>query len=87
VNINLPIQRIGGFTGAVDLTLEGNLDGLEYNFNPSSASGAGSQLSLTAAPNAPTGLRALTVRGTATINAQTVTRTGNFPITIVSSGQ
>lgn len=87
LNVTVPIQRVGGFSGAVELTLGGEAQGLEYGFNPLSATGSSSVLNLNALPTAQLGSRGLIVQGKATINNQTVIRTANLFITIVSGGQ
>ncbi|GAB4308978.1 MAG: hypothetical protein Kow0097_09870 [Candidatus Bipolaricaulota bacterium] len=57
------ITRNATFTGAVALTLEGAPAGVTGAFNPASATGATSTLTLNVAPTASEGTYTLTVRG------------------------
>jgi uncharacterized membrane protein len=60
---NITITRTGGFTGAVDLTLENLPAGVTGAFNPASATGNASVLTLTAAANAAAAGQSILVRG------------------------
>jgi hypothetical protein len=60
---NITIARTGGFTGAVDLTVENLPAGVTGAFNPASATGNTSVLTLTAAANAAAASQSILVRG------------------------
>jgi endo-1,4-beta-xylanase len=71
----ITIARSGGFTGAVTLTASGLPSGVTASFNPASATGTSSVLTLTASSAATLGAATVTVTGvgggltrTATIN-------------------
>ena len=59
------ITRTGGFAGAVALTASGLPTGVTAAFDPQSATGNSSTLTLTAASNAAPGNATITVKGTA----------------------
>jgi len=73
------ITRTGGFAGAVALTAEGLPTGVTAAFDPQSATGNSSTLTLTAAANAATGNATVTVKGTATGQAD---KTTTFQLTV-----
>ena len=73
------ITRTGGFVGAVALTAEGLPTGVTAAFDPQSATGNSSTLTLAAAPNAATGSATVTVKGTATGQAD---KTATFQLTV-----
>jgi hypothetical protein len=73
------ITRTGGFAGAVALTASGLPTGVTAAFDPQSAAGNSSTLTLTAAANAATGSATVTVKGTATGQAD---KTTTFQLTV-----
>ena len=76
------ITRTGGFAGAVALTGEGLPTGVTAAFDPQSATGNSSTLTLTAAANAATGNATVTVKGTASGQAD---KTATFQLTVSAS--
>jgi len=75
------ITRTGGFAGAVSLTAEGLPTGVTAAFDPESAAGNSSTLTLTAAANAATGSATVTVKGTATGQPD---KTATFQLTVTA---
>jgi hypothetical protein len=73
------ITRTGGFAGAVTLTAEGLPNGVTAAFNPPNPTTNTSTLTLTAAANATTGNATVTVKGTATGQAD---KTATFQLTV-----
>ena len=73
------LTRTGGFAGAVALTASGLPTGVTAAFNPQSATGNSSTLTLTAAANAATGNATVTVKGTATGQTD---KTTTFQLTV-----
>ena len=73
------ITRTGGFVGAVSLTAEGLPTGVTAAFDPESAAGNSSTLTLTAAANAATGSATVTVKGTASGQAD---KTATFQLKV-----
>ena len=73
------ITRTGGFAGAVTLAAEGLPTGVTAAFNPQGTTGNTSTLTLTAAANATTGNATVTVKGTATGQAD---KTATFQLTV-----
>ena len=73
------ITRSGGFTGAVALTASGLPTGVTAAFDPQSATGNSSTLTLTVAANATAGNATVTVKGTA--SGQT-DKTTTFQLTV-----
>ena len=73
------ITRTGGFADAVALTAEGLPTGVTAAFDPQSATGNSSTMTLTAAANAATGNATVTVKGTATGQAD---KTTTFQLTV-----
>lgn len=65
------IERIGGFAGAVNLSLQGAPSGVTGTFTPNPSSGATSTLALNVAGSVAPGQYSLSVQGTA--SGQTVT--------------
>jgi uncharacterized membrane protein len=64
--VSVGIARSGGFTGSVNLTVDGAPTGVTPSFAPNPATGDQSVLTLAAAPSAAPGTYALTIRGTGT---------------------
>ena len=77
------ITRTGGFAGSVALTATGMSSGLTAAFNPASATGNTSTLTLTATAGATVGTVYLTIHGTATGLAE---QTTTLQVTVTSSG-
>ena len=73
------ITRTGGFAGAVTLAAEGLPTGVTAAFSPQGTTGNTSTLTLTAASNATTGNATVTVKGTATGQAD---KTATFQLTV-----
>jgi uncharacterized membrane protein len=73
------ITRTGGFAGAVALTASGLPTGVTAAFDPQSATGNSSTLTLTAASNAAPGNATITVKGTATGQTE---KTATFQLTV-----
>ncbi|HTK53801.1 MAG TPA: hypothetical protein VL308_18035 [Gemmatimonadaceae bacterium] len=73
------ITRTGGFDGDIALTATGLPTGVTAAFDPQSATGNSSALTLTAAANATTGTATVTVKGTATGQAD---KTTAFQLTV-----
>lgn len=74
-NITLHIERHGGFSEAVSLSLEkkgggGLPSGVSYGFDPSVASGSNSTLSLEVSSGAPVGSYDLQIKGSASSKTQ-----------------
>ena len=82
-NTTVGITRTEGFTGAVQLSVEGAPTGVTTAFNPGSATGATSTLTVTVAAGAPTGNHTLTIKGTA---AGQPDRTTTLQLTVTSGG-
>ncbi|GEM82648.1 S8 family serine peptidase [Meiothermus hypogaeus] len=59
------IERVGGFSGPVSLTLQGAPTGVSGTFTPNPAAGAASTLALSVAGNVPPGQYPMTVQGNA----------------------
>ncbi|WP_299425677.1 S8 family peptidase [uncultured Meiothermus sp.] len=59
------IERVGGFSGPVNLTLQGAPSGVGGTFTPNPSSGATATLALTVAGNVPAGQYPMTVEGSA----------------------
>ncbi len=76
------ITRVGGFSSAVAFSASGLPSGVTASFNPTSASGNSTVLTLTAASNAAAGTYTVTVSGTySALSAQTT-----IALTVTSSG-
>jgi len=60
----ITITRTGGFTGAVALSVTGQSAGVTATFNPASATGTASTLTISAQGNAQRGTGTLTITGT-----------------------
>jgi len=76
VNVN----RTGGFTGAVTLSVSGLPAGAAGTFNPNPATGASSALSVTTSTTTPAGSYPLTVTGT----SGTLTRTTSVTLVVTA---
>jgi endoglucanase len=74
----IAITRSGGFTGAVALSASGLPAGVTASFNPASATGASSVLTLTASSAATLGAAAVTVTGA----GANLTRTAPISLTV-----
>jgi len=75
------ITRTGGFAEGVALTATGLPTGVTAVFDPQSATGNSSELTLTAAANAATGSATVTVKGTATGQPD---KTATFQLTVTA---
>lgn len=64
VNLAISIDRSGGFSDAVSLSLLGAPSGVSGSFNPASTPLNSSTLTLSVASSVPNGVYSLTVRGT-----------------------
>ena len=78
----IAITRTGGFTGAVALSATGLPSGVSASFNPASATGTSSVLTLTASGTATLGAATVTVTGT----GGGLTRTALINLTVNDSG-
>ncbi len=78
--VTVNIARFSTFTGAVDLSLEGNTTGLTPTFSSDSASGNSSTLTIAVSNTAVAGLRTLTVKGV----SGNITRTATLNLTVQS---
>jgi xyloglucan-specific exo-beta-1,4-glucanase len=78
----ITITRTGGFTGAVALSASGLPSGVSASFNPASATGTSSVLTLTASGTATLGAATVTVTGT----GGSLTRTASINLTVNDSG-
>ena len=81
-NVSIAITRTGGFTGAVALTASGLPSGVTASFNPASATGTSSTLTLTASSTATTGAATITITGT----SGTTSRTASVALTVTTPG-
>jgi hypothetical protein len=70
-NYAININRVGGFSGAVTLSVSGLPTGSSASFNPNPASGNSSTFSVTTSSNTPTGNFALTISGVSASLART----------------
>lgn len=80
--VSIAITRSGGFTGAVALTASGLPSGVTAIFNPASATGASSTLTLTASSTAASGAATVTITGV----SGTTTRTATVTLTVTTPG-
>jgi hypothetical protein len=83
------IQRVTGFTDAVDLAMPILPPGVGASFNPDPAGGGSSSLTLTVGANAPLGTHTLRVHGTGhnvTKTALLTLRLRQFVLTLSDSG-
>ena len=78
----IAITRTGGFTGAVALSASGLPSGVSASFNPASATGTSSVLTLTASGTATLGAATVTVTGT----SGSLARTASINLTVNDSG-
>jgi xyloglucan-specific exo-beta-1,4-glucanase len=78
----IAITRTGGFTGAVAFSAGGLPSGVSASFNPASATGTSSVLTLTASGAATLGAATVTVTGT----GGGLTRTASINLTVNDSG-
>ncbi len=86
-NTNLNITRNGSFTGAVNLTSSGAPAGMTVAFNPASATGASSAITITVGGAVPTGNHQVTITatGAGVANVTTVlTVTVTAPVPAIS---
>jgi hypothetical protein len=82
-NVTVNVVRTGGFTGGVNLTATGLPAGLAAAFNPTSATGATSTLTLTATAGLAVGAYPIVIRGNfAGLAEQTV----NLTVNVTASG-
>jgi|GEM_PF-108982 len=77
----IAITRVGGFTGAVDLTATGLPAGVTAAFSPASTTGNTSTLTLTASNTAAAGAASITINGTST----TGTRSASLTLTVAKN--
>lgn len=80
--VSIAITRSGGFTGAVALTASGLPSGVTASFNPASATGASSTLTLTASSTASSGAATVSITGT----SGTTTRTTTVSLNVTTPG-
>lgn len=76
------LERVGGFSGAVNLSLQGAPAGVSGAFTPSSPIGISSTLALSVAPSVAAGQYPMTVQGTVSINGQTVSVSAALVLTV-----
>jgi len=82
-NVTVNLARTGGFTGGVNLTATGLPAGLTATFNPTSATGATSTLTLAATAGLAVGAYPIVIRGNfAGLAEQTV----NLTVNVTASG-
>ncbi len=62
VELEIELNRVGGFTGSVDLSIENTPQGVEGTLEPDSTANRTSLLTFSAADDAPAGTYAVTVR-------------------------
>ncbi|HJR34407.1 MAG TPA: hypothetical protein VJ817_05625, partial [Gemmatimonadales bacterium] len=82
-SVTVNLARTGGFTGGVNLTATGLPAGLTASFNPTSATGATSTLTLTAAAGLAVGAYPIVIRGNFTGLAE---QTVNLTVNVTASG-
>jgi len=82
-NVTVNIARAGGFTGGVNLTVTGLVNGLSASFNPPSATGATSTLTLTATAGLAVAAYPIVIRGNFTGLAE---QTVNLTVNVTASG-
>lgn len=82
-NVTVNVVRTGGFAGAVNLTATGLPVGLTASFNPASAAGATSTLTLTAAAGLAVGAYPIVIRGNFILLAE---QTVNLTVNVTASG-
>jgi hypothetical protein len=82
-NVTVNVVRTGGFAGAVNLTATGLPSGLTASFNPASAPGATSTLTLTAAAGLAVGAYPIVIRGNFILLAE---QTVNLTVNVTASG-
>ncbi|MBM3877374.1 MAG: hypothetical protein FJ386_11715 [Verrucomicrobia bacterium] len=76
--LKLHIASIGSFAGEIELSVEGLPDHVTVTNTRVAAKKPVHDLAFNAGPQATIGARPITVRGTATINGQNITRTATF---------
>ena len=81
--LNVSIQRVGGFTGAVTFALSGLPGGFTSSFSPTTTTGTSTVLSVAAAAAVAPGSYIATITGTAPGLAD---RTTTIGITVIASG-
>lgn len=82
-NVTVNVARTGGFTGGVNLTATGLVSGLTAAFNPTSATGPTSTLTLTATAGLAVGAYPIVIRGNFTGLAE---QTVNLTVNVTPSG-
>jgi len=82
-NVTVNLARTGGFTGGVNLTATGLPAGLTATFNPTSATGATSTLTLAATAGLAPGAYPIVIRGNFTGLAE---QTVNLTVNVTPSG-
>ena len=82
-SVTVNLVRTGGFTGGVNLTATGLPAGLTASFDPTSATGATSTLTLTAAAALAVGAYPIVIRGNFTGLAE---QTVNLTVNVTASG-
>jgi hypothetical protein len=82
-NVTVNLARTGGFAGAVNLTATGAPAGLTPSFNPASAPGTTSTLTLTATAGLAVGAYPIVIRGNFTGLAE---QTVNLTVNVTASG-
>jgi VCBS repeat-containing protein len=94
-NYTVNINRVGGFTSAVQFSLSALPSGAAGSFSPNPSSGASSALSITTSSTTPTGSYPFTITGvgnglTRTVNATLVVnpaQVGDFSLSVSPSSQ
>jgi subtilisin family serine protease len=94
-NYTVNINRVGGFTSAVQFSLSALPSGAAGSFSPNPSSGASSALSITTSSTTPTGSYPFTITGvgnglTHTVNATLVVnpaQVGDFSLSVSPSSQ
>jgi len=87
---SVQIDSVGGqpFTGLAQLEVTGLPTGVDATFSPSTLTGGQrGMLTVTAAPDAPLGSEQLTLSAMATIDAQSVSKTMNFDLTVLQGNR
>ena len=82
-SVTVNLVRTGGFAGAVNLTATGLPTGLTASFNPTSATGATSTLTLTAAAGLAVGAYPIVIRGNFILLAE---QTANLTVNVTAPG-